>query len=48
MTKEHTKRLNRENGRQIGEEVAVLYIMAEAVQIEKGKAELNAEVLSAY
>ena len=46
MIKEHTKRLGRETADRFANKEAKLYINAEAVQIEKGKAELHAKEFS--
>ena len=46
MIKGHTKRLRRKTADRVAKEEAELYLNAEAVQCEKGKAELHAKVIS--
>ena len=46
MIKGHTKRLRRETTDRFANNEAGLYLKAEAVQCDKGKAELHAKVIS--
>ena len=46
MVNGHTKRLGRETAYRFANKEAELYLMAEAVQFGKGKAEMHAKVIS--